>query len=211
MKIEDYNSFYEKVISGYIKELLDYDSDYGWHVLTLNEKSRGKIYKYYERKRIEIRNGYMIDPQKPIDRHKTAASMMYAILKAKVFKIEKTKGPLPAPLKLANEYLAFYTAMNIIEQYKRTDEGTEGQKSTPDYKLIIPHTAYESQKNDETGDVENSFITSICLTLANIKSINYFDVFSYATIMFLLEKNTDNIIAREKQIKELKEKAMDAS
>lgn len=200
MKFEDYDNFYQHVILGYINELREFDSQ--CHALTFNSGAYKSIYNYYEKKRIEIRNVYMSDASKPIDRHKTAASMMYAILRAKVFKVNRAISCLPEPLRLANEYLAFYVAMNIIEQYKRTDE-IDGKKLSENYQLIIPNTSYESQANQMTGEVDNSFVSSICLTLANIKNLKYFDVFSYATVMFLLEKNTDNIIYRDEQIHKL--------
>lgn len=192
MKYEDYEGFYKIVIQGYIKELLEFDST--CKALTLKKNVKKIIYRYYEKKRIEIRSVYMADASKPLDRHKTASCMMYAILRAKVFKINKSIPGLPEPTRLANEYLAFYVAMNIIELYKRTDK-IDGIKMNSDYQLIIPNTSYESQSNQMTGKVKNSFISSICLTLANIKSMKYFDLFSYATIMFLLENNTDNIIS----------------
>lgn len=196
MKYGDYESFYHTVIKEYINELLDFDSK--CNALSINKTAYKSIYKFYEKKRIEIRTIYMADASKPIDRHKTAACMMYAILRAKVFKINKSIPCLPEPIRLANEYLAFYVAINIIEQYKRTDAD-----ENKDYLLIIPSTFYESQNNQMTGEVNNSFVSSICLTLANIKNIKYFDVFSYATIMFLLEHNTDNILYKDSIINKL--------
>lgn len=201
MKYEDYKDFYNIVIKGYIDELLKFDSS--CNALSFNENAYKTIYHYYEKKRIEIRSIYMADPAKPIDRHKTASCMMYAILRAKVFNINKFIPGLPEPIRLANEYLAFYVAINIIEQYKRTDK-IDDEKVNSNYQLIIPDTFYESQSNQMTGEVHNSFISSVCLTLANIKNIKYFDIFSYSTIMFLLEKNTDNIIDRDKIINDLK-------
>lgn len=191
MKYEDYKNFYEIVIKGYIDELIDFDSK--CNALTFNAKAYKAIYNYYEKKRIEIRTVYMSDTAKPIDRHKTASCMMYAILRAKVFSINKSIPCLPEPIRLANEYLAFYVAINIIEQYKRTDL-VDGERLDSNYHLIIPNTFYESQVNQMTGEVDNSFISSICLTLANIKNLKYFDIFAYSSIMFLLEKNTDVII-----------------
>lgn len=187
MKYEDFENFYKVVINGYIDELLDFDSK--CKALSINKKAYHLIYKYYEKKRIEIRTLYMVDSSKPIDRHKTAACMMYALLRARVFKVDTSIPCLPEPIRLANEYLAFYVAINIIEQYKRTDSPENNN-----YQLIIPSTIYESQANQMTSEVQNSFISSICLTLANIKNIKYFDIFSYSTIMFLLEENTDNIL-----------------
>lgn len=202
MKFEDYEVFYNKVILGYINELIPFDSE--CHALKLNDRAKKKIYHYYEKKRIEIRSVYMLDSSKPIDRHKTAASMMYAILRTKVFKVDRSIPCLPEPIRLANEYLAFYIAINIIEQYKRTDT-MNGEKISADYNLIIPSTSYESQENEMTGGVRHSFVSSICLTLANIQNLRYFDVFSYATILFLIEKNTDNIIYRENLIHTLED------
>lgn len=110
MKYGDYENFYNIVIKGYIDELLEFDSQ--CKALTLNKKAYKAIYNYYEKKRIEIRTVYMTDSSKPIDRHKTAACMIYAILKAKVFTVNKFIPCLPEPIRLANEYLAFYVAIN---------------------------------------------------------------------------------------------------
>ena len=44
------------------------------------------------------------------------------------------------------------------------------------YQLIIPETNYEKQGEDNSN---GSFITSLCLTLANIKKMKYFDLFAY--------------------------------
>lgn len=195
MKYEDFDDFYQIVIKGYIDDLIDFDSE--CKALSINKKAYKSIYKYYEKKRIEVRTVNMIDASKPIDRHKTASCMMYAILRAKVFKIDKSNPSLPEPIRLANEYLAFYVAINIIEQYKRTDT-QNGVKVNSNYQLVIPSTSYESQSNQMTGEVENSFISSICLTLANIRNIRFFDIFAYSTILFLLEENTDNILKDSK-------------
>lgn len=202
MKFEDYSDFYKKVIKGYIVELLEFDSSY--NALAENTSAYKKIYHFYEKKRMDLRMNYMQDSSKPIDRHKTAATMMYAILRAKVFKINYRIRNLPDPIRLANEYLAFYVALNIIEQYKRHDEFIRNSITDSQYKLIIPDTVYEGTANLYTGQSGYSFINSICLTLANIKSLKYYDIFSYSTILFLLENDTDNIMSRDNIIKELK-------
>jgi len=192
MKFEDYDDFYKKVIKEYIIELLDFDSSY--HALSENKRAYERIYHFYEKKRMDIRINYMLDSSKPIDRHKTAATMMYAILRAKVFEINYRIPNLPEPLRIANEYLAFYVALNIVELYKRRDDLIKNGIDDSKYQLIIPDTAYEGTKDLYTGQVGSSFISSMCLTLANIKDIRYFDLFSYSTILFLLEKSTDYIL-----------------
>ncbi len=192
MIFEDYDVFYRKVIKEYIIELLDFDSSY--HALSENKRAYKRIYNFYEKKRIDIRTNYMLDSSKPIDRHKTAATMMYAILRAKVFEINYRIPNLPEPLRIANEYLAFYVALNIVELYKRRDDLIKNGIDDSKYQLIIPDTAYEGTKDLYTGQAGSSFISSICLTLANIKDIRYFDLFSYSTILFLLEHSTDYIL-----------------
>lgn len=201
MKFEDYTEFYREVIEKYINELSAFDKSY--HALTKNEKAYKKIYYFYEKKRMEIRMDYMLDSSKPIDRHKTAASMMYAILRAKVFKINYRIQNLPEPLRIANEYLAFYVAINIVELYKRRDDLQNKGINDSKYLLSIPDTKYEGVFNLYTKQAGASFISSICLTLANIKKLKYFDLFSYATILFLLENNTDEIIAKDEIIADL--------
>lgn len=204
MKFEDYDDFYKKVIKEYINELLLFDSKY--HSLTENGKAYNMIYHYYERKRMDIRTNYMLDSSKPIDRHKTAATMMYAILRANVFKINYRISNLPKELRMANEYLALYVALNIIELYKRRDDLINEGIEDSQYQLIIPETKYEQTVNLYSEKKGASFIDSMCLTLANIKNIKYFDIFSYATILFLLESATDDIINRDKIIDNLRKK-----
>lgn len=200
MKFEDYDVFYKKVISGYIDELVTFDQKY--NALTLNRNASKKIYDNYEKKRLEIRNKYMVVPDKPIDRHKTASAMMYAILKSRVFNVSIIQNPnLPIQLRLANEYLAIYVALNIIELYKRKDETIRNNIAHSNYQLIIPETNYEKQGEDNSN---GSFITSLCLTLANIKKMKYFDLFAYSTILFLLENNTDIIHGKDKEIEKSK-------
>ena len=195
MKFEDYNDFYTKVIKKYIDELKDYDSKY--HALEQDAKAEVRIYRFYEKKRIEVRTEYMMDASKPIDRHKTAACMMYAILRAKVFKINYRIPNLPEPLRIANEYLAFYVALNIVDQYKRQDDLKNRDIKDSNYRLILPETMYEASLNSESGQNRHSLVSSMCLTLANIRNIKYYDLFAYSTIFFLLEAYSDCLLGRE--------------
>lgn len=198
MIYEDYEKFYNIVIKEYIDEICNYDGE-EFKCLSIDSNACKKIYKNYEKKRIETRSK-MSEESNPIDRHKTAACMMYAILKTRVFKVNYGVPDLPYVIRLANEYLALFVSFNMIEQYKRTDQKRDNKKE--DYQLIIPETKYEVQK-DVANDVTNSnFIISMCLTLANIKNIECFDTFSYATILFLMEVNTDNLLMYNNSNKE---------
>lgn len=55
--------------------------------------------------------------EKALDRHKVASCMMYAVLKSRVLKVNRLVSHLPNRLLMANEYLAVYVGLNIIEQY----------------------------------------------------------------------------------------------
>ena len=186
MNINDFHILYNNVISIYIDEILDKDKEY--NCLIFKKNRIDNIYIYYERKRLEIRKQHMQDPTKPLDRHKIATAIMYAILKSKVFKINKSIPNLPEELLLSNEYLAFYVGINIIEMYKRDDN-----QNYKDYVLFFPKTYHSNNKNGM-----NTFVYNTCKGLSKIKNFKHFDCIAYSTIFFLLERHTDTILSYEK-------------
>ena len=182
MKLEDYDDFCKKVILPYIEQVIILAEDNNCkECIKFNSRSLQKIYVYYQRKRDEIKNHYMLPPAKALDRHKVAACMLYAILKGKVFRINKIKKTLPHQILMANEYLAVYIAVNIIEQYKRDELDYNSS-----YKLIFPLTYHE-----ENGE-SSAFLDNLCKSLYYIKP-NQINIFAYSTIFFFMEKYTDTI------------------
>lgn len=180
MELQYFYTLRKEIIEPYIEELLKQDE---CHCLTFHSNRIPLIYKFYEKKRLEIRKKYMKYPERPLDRHKIAAAMMYAILRSHVLSVNRlsAKG-LPEKMLLANEYLALYVALNIVEMYKEDELGAN-------YEIIIP-VVYHKKEN---SDVINEFISNTCIGLYNLKKLKYFDTLAYSTILFMLEKYTDTL------------------
>lgn len=185
MEIQDYNLFCLEVIKPYAEQIKIYAQETGHsQCIKLRERNYRKIYVHYQRKRKEIKNNYMEPPVKALDRHKVAACMIYAILRSEVIRVNKQITRLPNELLMANEYLAVYTAINIIEQYKRDEIGIESE-----YKLIFPTTYHEED------DKKSAFIDNLCKSLYYLRSkIKFMDIFAYSAILFFMEKYTDTIL-----------------
>lgn len=184
MTIRDCKEYYDSVIIKYYNELKEIDEKYfDSKVLSLKKWRLYLFYYYYESFRKNIRKLYMSKESSPMDRHKIAANVLCSLLKAKLINVNRLISDLPIELLLANEYLAFYCALNIIELYK-TDIIHEK------YYLILPKTYIESE-----GDT--SYIENVCKALYYSKKINQNDVFSYANILFLLEKHTDILLEQK--------------
>lgn len=178
-KFED---LYNKVILEYVKDLKNIQKELNIKCLNYSDKKGRRIYDYYEKKRLYIRRYFMNLESKPMDRHKIGAVMIYAILKSRPFYVIKTIPKLPNQLLMANEYLAFYVALNIVELYRMDDESSNGND------LILPNTYH--------GDM---YIENVCKALYYVKNPNYFDVFAYADILFLLEKYNDTYLNESKE------------
>lgn len=183
MRYEDFEDLYDKVIRAYMIELEMLDADF--HSLTFHEKRRKIVYRFYERKRLEIRKKYMKQSDRlALDRHKVAACMMYAILRGRLIEIDNSISKLPEQLRMANESLAIMVALNIVEMYK-IDDYEDGKNTVGEnYHILIPHTYHDSGEKSD-------FIPNLCKSLFFIKKLDHFDVFAYSTILFLLENGTD--------------------
>lgn len=198
MELHDYNKYYDEVISSYISSIKDLD-EYNC-LKPIRKKSKRKIYTYYQKKRDELIRIYMKKPVTALDRHKVASCMAYAILKEKVIRVNKMKPDLPDHLLMANEFLAFTIALNIIELYKYNDNMDENNF---EYSIIVPKTYHE---NDNGNIIFPTFIRNICKYFYYIQRIKYYDVFAYSTVFFQLEKYTDTIIKTDQKIEKLKNK-----
>lgn len=185
MKVEDFEDFCDKVIDIYIEEIKEYQKPY--KCIGVNKLARNSIFKFYQRKRDEIKNNYMEKPvknEKALDRHKVAACMMYAVLKSKVLWVNRFVPNLPNRLLMANEYLAVYVGVNIIEQYRIEDGKNEAEN-----KLIFPITYHE------TNSGESDYIVNLCKGLYYLRRrIRAMDIFAYSNILFFIEKYTDTIL-----------------
>lgn len=185
MTIKDYDDFYEEVIVKCIKDICDYHSLRYPDIpaLQLKENRKKEIFQFYQKKRDFIKYNYMAKTNLvALDRHKVASCMVFAILKACPFKINRFISDLPEEILLANEYLAFFVALNIIEMYKLDDLKVE-----EGFQIIIPQTYHEKE------DSANTYESNLCKAwyYIRIDDIEKFDVFAYANIFFLLQKYTE--------------------
>lgn len=191
MKVEDFEDFCVKVIDGYIGEFTECQKKY--KCIRKSVRARNNVFKFYQRKRDEIKDNYMeksTENETALDRHKVAACMMYAILKSRVLKVNRFVPHLPEKLLMANEYLAVYVGINIIEQY-RLNEG----KGELENKLIFPITYHE------TESIESDFIDNLCKSLYYLRhKIGTMDIFAYSSILFFIEKYTDTILEYDARI-----------
>lgn len=183
-KFED---LYNEVIFEYVKELEGIQKELNVKCLNFSDKRARRIYDYYEEKRLYIRRYFMNLESKPMDRHKIGAVMMYAILKSRPFHVARTVLKLPSQLLMANEYLAFYVALNIVELYRMDDALSNGNESGR-CSLIFPDTYHEDM-----------YIENVCKALYYVKNPDNFDIFAYANILFLLEKYSDKYLSGLKE------------
>lgn len=185
MKYSDFNTISKKIIQKYYSDLKTIDEKY-YSGKSLNLKSFKLffVYFFYEFERKKIRRLYMSQENKPMDRHKISSNIMCAILKAKIIRINRLVPNLPNKIIMANEYVALFTAINILELYKI-------ESGIHDYEIIFPETYIPDEGKD-------SYIENFCKALYYTKHFDVGEIFSYANIFFLLEKHTE----KELQLKE---------
>lgn len=195
MRVEDYNEFCDEVIRPYTEQIMSLAKIMGCeNCIRVSERALSKVYVFYQRKRDEIKKNYMTPPVKALDRHKVAVCMAYAILRSRVMRVDRWRMPLPNEILMANEYLAIYTAINIIEQYKRDEIGEESG-----YKLIFPVTYHEVEGKNSV------FIDNLCKSLFYAKkNLRSMDIFAYSAILFFVERYTDTIICFDEEREKLK-------
>lgn len=184
MREQDYGKFYEVVVSACINDIFEYNKQNGFpeNSIMLRENHSRKIFEYYQEMRDFIRCNYMSKKMDvALDRHKVAACMMYAVLKAKPLKVNRKIPGLDEKILLANEYLALYVALNIVIMYKID----QYQLEAGEYEILFPETYFNDSSND--------YVTNYCRTLyyVSMENLNKFDVLAHANILFLLEKYTD--------------------
>lgn len=195
MRIQDFEKFYKIVIKECINSIAAYAKTNGYVELECFCKNKNdakigmSIYYNYQQKRDYIKYNYMSKKNLvALDRHKVAACMVYAILKASPVKVNMWLPNLPEKIIMANEYLAFYSALSIIEMYKLDEFNDKGFNY--DYKIIVPKTYHEDE------NPENTYESNLCKAwyYIRIDDIEKFDTLGCANIFFLLEKYTDTYL-----------------
>lgn len=182
MTKEGFQVLCSDVIFPYIEELMKLDSASGSNCLKIKERRISQIYRNYEAKRKVIRRFFMKLEEKPMDRHKIGSVFMYSILKSRVLKVTKLdKQTIPHKLLMANEYLAVYVALSIVESYRIDENGYTGETGFEKFCLIMPETFKSS----------DTYVDNLCKALYYLRNGKEFDIFAYANILFLLEAYTN--------------------
>lgn len=178
-----FQSLSANIIEQYIKDLLKIDKESGNDCLKYRKNKLNKVYKIYEKERRTIRKYFMNSESQPIDRHKIGSVLIYSILKSHIFKVTKiAKQHLLPVLLMANEYLAIYVALSVVESYITEENNLEANNSKKVKQLEIPMTFHNNDSN--------AYIDNLCQALYYLRNNKEFDVFAYANILFLLEAYT---------------------
>ncbi len=178
MEKETYDRIWENIIFPIYDNIRNGDNN-----ISLNEKSRNKIFKSYIKIRDNIKKKYMENADSNIDRHKIASIMMVAIeevypikvSKKYIFKLWKSKKELDKRYVYANETLAFFTALSIIENYK--DYGIDGKIEMTRKSITLPETFNESD-----------YAMNTCIDLYFGKRSKNINILTFSNVFFLLEK-----------------------
>lgn len=187
MTKEKFIDIYKNVLLKYVSDIENIEKNFKKNCIKFNSRKAMKVYDFYEKKRRYVRRYFMEKENQLIDRHKIGAIFIYAVLKSKPFSVNKLISDLPDPLLMANEYLAIYMGLSIVESYRKYSSATTANQVSEN--LILPST-YHGGTPQDCGE---EYINNICKALYYIKNPNYFDIFAYADILFLLEKYTDTI------------------
>ena len=163
---------YEKIVNNIIipisNEILTSKNNELYHVIKLRKEFDDRLLNEINKLILFIQNNIVITPT--IDRHKTSACLMLAIIKYSPFQIMKSGYNLEN-LFYANELLGIYSAISLLECY------------TPDLKISFPKTIY-------TANDVDPYIKTLCTSIyisKRKKQLKY-DVSNIAQILYLLEQ-----------------------
>lgn len=178
MTKEKFNEIWDHIVLVHSEQLKNLYGDF-----VIPKRTKRRVYKKYQKTKTFVKTNYMENPKKYLDRHKIAASMMYAIVSVSPVRItgrEKWRKFLKnekfsSECTLLNEYLGFYTAISIIESFR-------------EYHAIKEKKLEQLQRIQFPGtNKEGDYVYNTCLDLYLSKKKNKISVLAYANIFFLLE------------------------
>jgi hypothetical protein len=178
MKKETYDTIWKNIVIPIYENICDNDTN-----IYFSSKSKTKILKRYIKIRDKIKKKYMEDSDGNIDRHKIASIMMAAIEEVYPIKVKKkyilhlwaTNKELHKRYVYANETLAFFTALSIIENYK--EYGIDGNVELERKSIVLPETFNESD-----------YAMNTCIDLYFAKRNKNINILTFSNVFFLLEK-----------------------
>ena len=189
MTYEKYNEFWKNI---FLPTMSEIDTD---KVCKLKSNAFDKIYMQYQNQRKYIHDNYMEDADSYIDRHKIAACLMCSIERIQPLKIPlkfqlqllKSKEKLTKIQSYANEYLAFYSAISILDNFYEYDQSKN-----------ILHTRRKKIDIPKTFNDNNDYVFDFCLDLYFANQKKMLNVLAYANVFFLLEYNFNSDDFQEK-------------
>lgn len=173
---------YDRIWNNIVLPIYENISD-GAPNMFLAERNKKKIFRKYIKIRDKIKKKYMEDSDLNIDRHKIASIMMTAIeevypikvYKKYILQLWKKKEELNERYVYANETLAFFTALSIIESYK--EYGIDGKVEMKRKTIVLPETFNESD-----------YAMNTCIDLYFAKRNKCINILTFSNVFFLLEK-----------------------
>lgn len=176
MKKETFDSIWDYIVIPIFENISDNSN-----ILSL--KNKDKVFKKYLSLKEEIKKLYMEKDCLTIDRHKIAAAMMKAIVEVSpiknswkyILKCWRMKKAIEYRYLYSNEYLGFFTALSILENFKSF--GINGNQNLERRSIKIPDTF------NETDYVKNT-----CMDLYFSKKNNQINILTFSNVFFLLEK-----------------------
>ncbi|WP_432366521.1 hypothetical protein [Blautia luti] len=174
---------YDRIWNNIIVPIYTNISNNDFYMYFNKSRNKKKIFQKYNIIRDEFKKKYMDDSEVNIDRHKIASVMMAAIeevypikiSKKYVFQLWKNKEELDARYVYANETLAFFTALSIIENYK--EYGIDGKIELKRKTIVLPETFNESD-----------YAMNTCIDLYFSKRSKNINILTFSNVFFLLEK-----------------------
>lgn len=178
MEKETYDRIWDNIVIPIYDNISNNDPN-----MSFNKKSKKRIFERYIKIRDKVKKKYMEDSDSNIDRHKIASAMMAAIedvypikiSKKYIFQLWKDKKELDERYVYANETLAFFTALSIIENYK--EYGIDGKIEMKRKTIVLPETFNESD-----------YAMNTCIDLYFSKRSKNINILTFSNVFFLLEK-----------------------
>ena len=178
MEKETYDRIWDNIVMPIYDNISNNDPN-----MSFNKKSKKRIFERYIKIRDKVKKKYMEDSDSNIDRHKIASAMMAAIedvypikiSKKYIFQLWKDKKELDERYVYANETLAFFTALSIIENYK--EYGIDGKIEMKRKTIVLPETFNESD-----------YAMNTCIDLYFSKRSKNINILTFSNVFFLLEK-----------------------
>lgn len=159
-------------------------------VIVFNSQKKDYIEYEYEKFKSFCKEKHMVSPSESdealrIDRHKIASCIAGAILSTKPLEYVKLNNgeSMPRILYLANETLAFFSALAIVKSFIRADTSNMAQLDSELKKeflkngFIFPHPAHDD------------YLPWVLYLLQEGSKIG-FNVLSFSNILYLLETYT---------------------